>query len=723
MKFPIYRQFDSRDCGPTCLCMISEHYKKSISIDDVREKSYIDKTGVNLLGLIEAAGCFGFEATAKRINIKDLKHTNKLPCILHWNDNHFVVLYKVKKNKYYIADPAYGKVIHSENDLLKSWANIEQKGVVLFIKTASSFVKEKKITFYSPRFLYKYVKNYKSLFIQLLVGLLIGSLLQLIFPFLTQLIVDYGIRLNNPGLIQLILIAQVMLVFSKSLVEILRRWILLHISTRVNLSLLSDFLVKLMKLSMRFFESKLTGDLIRRIEDHRRVETFLTQSLINLIFSSLTIIVFSVVLIIYDINIFFIFFIGSILYIIWIKLFLKKRAELDHKNFSQMSENQNSIIQLIYGMQEIKLTGSEQQKLIEWEEIQKNLFDIKKQSLSLSQWLQTGGTLINEIKNVFITILSAMAVINGEITLGGMLSIQYIIGQMSGPIDQFILFMQQAQDAHLSLERMSEIHNSEEEQNELSGIALIPNNADIEIQNISFSYTNINIEPAIKDLSLIIPHKKTTAIVGLSGSGKTTLIKLLLGFYSPQKGSIQIGDMAFERISLKEWRNHCGAVMQDGFIFNDSIIKNIAPGESEKEIDLEKINLALEMANLNEYIEALPNKIYTKIGSTGRGLSQGQKQRLLIARTIYKNPGYIFFDEATNALDAENESVIMKNLNMFFKNKTVIISAHRLSTVKNADQIIVLEKGSILEIGNHHELIKNRSTYYNLVKEQLTLDA
>lgn len=721
MKFPTSRQFDSSDCGPACIVMISQYYKKNISIENVRDKAYINRNGVNLLGLIDAAHSLGFEAKAKKITMEDLVNIENTPCILHWNNKHFVVLYKIKKNKYYIADPAYGKILYSENELLNNWANnTERKGIILIIKPSASFEKVKSNRLTSFLFLRKYIKNYKVLSIQLVVGLLIGSILQLFFPFLTQFIVDYGIPSKNISFIQIILLAQIMLVVSRNIVEIIRRWILLHISTRINLSLLSDFLVKMMKLSMRFFDSKLVGDLIRRIEDHKRIETFLTQSIVNLFFSLITIAVFSIVLVIYDIKIFAIFLIGSLLYTIWIKLFLKKRAELDHKNFSQMSENQNSLLQLIYGMQEIKLTGCEQQKLGEWENIQAELFQIKKKSLNLNQWLQTGAILINEIKNVFITITSAIAVINGEITLGGMLSIQYIIGQMHGPIEQFVLFIQQAQDAHLSLERMGEIHNSIEEEKEFSGVHEIPEKADIELKKTFFSYGNIKAEPIINNLSLLIPYKKTTAIVGLSGSGKTTLIKLLLGFYYPQEGSIQIGGICFDKISLQEWRSHCGVVMQDGYLFNDTILKNIAPGDNE--IDMDKINYAIRMASLNDYIDALPQKADTKIGNTGRGLSQGQKQRLLIARAIYKDPEYIFFDEATNALDSENESVIMRNLNLFFKNKTVVIVAHRLSTVKNADQIVVMKKGTITEIGTHAALIKERGVYYNLVKEQLTLD-
>lgn len=727
MRFHLYKQLDSRDCGPACICMISSFFGRKISLAEVRKNSYITRTGVNLLGLSEAAQYYGFRTVGLRLSLSSLKKHCRLPCILHWNQNHFVVLYKIKNNKYYIADPAYGMMKYSEQNICTHWIgnsnSNNDKGILLLLEPSPAFY-EKDISQsnkMSLLYILKYLRNYKSLFVQLVFGLLIGSLLQLVFPFLTQSIVDQGIGLKDLGFIQVILIAQLMLVVSRNLVDVIRRWILLHISTRVSVSLISDFLLKLMKLPMFFFDSKLVGDLIRRIEDHKRIEIFLTQSIMNIIFATLTIVVFGITLIVYNTRIFVIFIIGSILYFAWVMLFMKKRAVLDHENFSQMSENQNVLIQLIYGMQEIKLTGCEQQKLWEWENIQANLFENKKKSLTLGQWQSTGATLINEITNVLITITSATAVISGDITLGGMLSIQYIIGQLHGPIEQYISFIQQSQDARLSLERMGEIQNTDEEDNKTFSFALIPINDAIRIENISFSYGSVQSGLVINNLSLCIPSGKITAIVGLSGSGKTTLIKLLLGFYSPLNGTMKIGNMSLNEVSLKEWRKHCGVVMQDGYIFNDTIAGNIAP--DAEEINEEKLLYAVKMANLQEYVESLPQKLDTKIGNTGRGLSQGQRQRLLIARAIYKNPEYLFFDEATNALDANNESIIMHNLNLFFQNKTVVIVAHRLSTVKNADQIVVMRDGSIVEIGNHKELINMRKMYYNLVKDQLALDS
>lgn len=734
MKFHHYKQLDAMDCGPTCLRMIAKYYGKEFSIQQLRDNSFIKRTGVNLLGLSEAAESIGLRATAIRTSFDKLIEQGKFPCILHWNQEHFVVLYKIKKKRtlsknkllLYVADPAHGLITYTEEEFKRCWVSTRQgdleKGVAMLIEPTPQFYETKPIQYNKISLLYliKYLHPYKNLIAQLIFGLFVGSILQLVLPFLTQSIVDQGIGNMDLHFIQLILIAQLVLVGSRSLVEIIRRWILLHISTRVNVSLISDFLVKLMKLPMRFFDTKMAGDLIRRIDDHKRIEVFLTQSILNSLFSILTILVLSLVLSIYNIKIFFTFLIGSLIYVGWISSFMKKRAELDYKNFSQMANNQNNLIQLIYGMQEIKLTGCEQQKRWEWEGIQATLFRISVKSLSLGQWQQTGATLINEIKNILITIMSATAVLDGHISLGAMLSIQYIIGSLDAPIGQIIHFMQQAQDARLSLERLGEIHNKEDEEKEEDEFySLTPQHEDITLNHVDFTYGSNKSKRVIQDLSLVIPTGKTTAIVGLSGSGKTTLIKLILGFYPPNQGDIKIGNIPLNHISFKEWRKHCGVVMQEGYIFSDTIASNIAPGTQE--IDKDRLLYAVKMANIQDFIEGLPLKYNTKIGNTGTGLSQGQKQRILIARTIYKNPNYIFFDEATNALDANNEKVIMENLNRFFKGKTVLVVAHRLSTVKNADQIVVLEHGKIIEKGSHKELISLRGAYYNLVKDQLEL--
>ena len=696
MKFPFYRQLDGMDCGPTCLRMIARYYGKKFSVQQLRESSFIQRTGVNLLGISEAAESIGLRTTGIRTTIDNLKQQSKLPCILHWNQMHFVVLYRIEKSKgkvfFHIADPAYGLLKYEEGELKKCWISTRQggieKGIAMLVETTPQFYETEPIRYdkLSLWYLLRYVRPYKKMIVQLFLGILGGSILQLIFPFLTQTIVDQGIGHRNMNFIELILIAQLMLVFSRTLIEVIRRCILLHISTRINVALISDFLAKLMKLPMRFFDSKLAGDLIRRIEDHRTIESFLTQSVLSILFAILTITIFGCVLAVYDWKIFTVFLILSILYIGWVKLFMRKRADLNRKNFEQMALNQNNLMQLVYGMQDIKLLGCERQKRWEWENIQASLFRINLKSLNLGQWQQVGAVLINEVKNILITVMSATAVLNGDITLGIMLSIQYIIGQMQGPIEQFVYFMQQSQDAQLSLERLGEIHGKENEESDLAGnVGQVSGKDSIHLKNIQFTYGSEKSKRIIKGIDLDIPAGKTTAIVGLSGSGKTTLIKLMLGFYPPTEGDVAIGNVSLQKISFKEWRKHCGVVMQEGYIFSDTIANNIAPNADV--IDKDRLLYAVEMANIKEFIESLPLRYNTRIGSTGQGLSQGQKQRILIARAIYRNPDYLFFDEATNALDTDNEKKIQENLNLFFKDKTVVVVAHRLSTVRNADQI------------------------------------
>jgi len=730
MKFPFYMQLDGMDCGPSCLRMIAKYYGRNFSVQQLREKSHILRTGVNLLGLSEAAESIGFRSICVRTSLQKLKEQAKLPCIIHWNLHHFVVLYKItkKKNKWFfhIADPAYGLLKYEEQEFINCWISTvhggTEKGVAMLLEPTPQFYEAEAIKYekMSIWFLLKYVKPYQSMIRQLIIGLLLGSLLQLVLPFLTQSIVDQGIGHRKLNFIQLVLIAQLVLVISRTLIEVIRRTILLHISTRVNVALISDFLIKLMKLPMRFFDSKLSGDLIRRIEDHKQIESFLTQSVLNILFATITIFIFGIVLYIYSWKIFLIFLCFSILYVIWVKLFMKKRADLNQKNFQQMSLYQTNLMQLIYGMQDIKLLGCEKQKRWEWENIQAALFRINIKSLNLGQWQQVGAVLINEVKNVLITVFSAIAVLDGHITLGVMLSIQYIIGQMQGPIEQFVSFMQQEQDAQMSLERLGEIHGQpDEEQSDQKDIVEVDKEPAIAFKNVSFTYGAEKSKRVIQDLSLSIPFGKTTAIVGLSGSGKTTMVKLMLGFYPPNEGDIMLGNHSLKHISFKEWRKHCGVVMQEGYIFNDTIANNIAEGYDE--VDKERLLYSVRMASIQEYIESLPLRYNTIIGNAGQGLSQGQKQRILIARAIYRDPEYIFFDEATNALDTNNERVIQENMKQFFTGKTVVIVAHRLSTVRDADQIVVLKQGQIVEKGTHAELVAMQGDYYNLVRNQLEL--
>jgi ATP-binding cassette subfamily B protein len=728
-KFPTYTQPDSKDCGPTCLKIIAKHYNKTVSLQYLRTLSETTREGSNLLGISEAAEQMGFRSLGVKISLKDLKKA-PLPCVLHWNKNHYVVLYKVKKDIYYISDPGHGLLKYTKSEFLKFWIgqNVTehiQEGIALMLEPTAKFydsefeTEAERSRSFGFSFLSRYLLKYKSFLWQLVIGLMAASLLQLIFPFLTQSVVDVGIKNQDIHFVYLILFAQLALFFGRTAIEVIRSWILLHLSTRINISLVSDFFIKLMNLPIAFFDTRVTGDILQRINDHKRIERILTTSSLNVLFSMVNLVVFSFVLAYYSVLLFGIFLLGSFLYFVWIVVFLKKRRDLDFKRFSEVSQEQSKVIELINGMQEIKLHNAEKKKRWSWEYTQARLFKVSIEGLALEQYQSVGSSFINELKNILITVLSAKLVIDGEITLGMMLAISYIVGQLNSPIAQLINFIREVQDAKISLERLSEIHDKEDEetvgQHKLRDI---PTNADIELSEVSFKYTGSD-QMVLKNLDLIIPKNKVTAIVGVSGSGKTTLMKLLLKFYEPNEGNIKLGSYDLNNISQKAWREKSGVVMQEGYIFNDTIANNIAVGEDY--IDKAKLAHAVDVANISEYIESLPLSYNTKIGMEGVGLSTGQKQRLLIARAVYKNPDFLFFDEATSALDANNEKVIMEKLNTFFENKTVVVIAHRLSTVKNAHQIVVLDNGHIVEIGNHATLVKQKEQYYNLVKNQLEL--
>ena len=727
-KFPYYQQRDQMDCGPTCLQMITRYYGKSYTLPFLREISYITREGVSLQGIIEAAERIGFRTMPVKVPFKKDDEVEPslldapFPCIVHWNQRHFVVAYKANKRYVWIADPAEGRFKLPHSAFKKSWISDQKKGVALLLEPTPEFYEEKgvKVDKQGFSFLLKYLTPYKKLMFQLILGLVLGSLFQLILPFLTQSVVDIGIQNQNVGFIYLILLGQLMIFSGQLCVNLLQSWILLHISTRINVSLISDFLTKLMRLPIGFFDTKMVGDLMQRIGDHTRIENFLTSSTLSILFSLVNFIVFGAVLLIYNSLIFSTFLIASILYILWILIFLKKRKEVDYQRFQEMSNNQNSLIEMIQGMHEIKLQTSERKRRKLWTNIQAKLFHTNIRSLTITQYQDTGASAINQLKDIVISFIAATAVIQGEMTLGMMLAIQYIVGQLNGPLSQLIQFVRSAQDAKLSLERLGEIHNSLEEETVHQQVDLLPNHQDIVIENVSFKYNPLD-EEVLKNINLTIPRGKVTAIVGMSGSGKTTLVKMLLGFYQPTKGKIQLGGMLLQNIRKKVWRQRCGVVMQDGFIFSDTIANNIA--ESDELVDRGKLLTAVQTANIQKFIESLPLGYNTMIGARGNGISQGQRQRLLIARAVYKNPDFLFFDEATNALDAKNERIIVENLNDFFENKTVVVVAHRLSTVRNADNIVVLDKGELIEQGTHLELVKKKGTYYSLVKNQLELDS
>lgn len=725
-QFPLFKQHDSMLCGITCLKMVCKYYGAFYSIEFLSSLCKEGREGISLLAMSKGADSLGLKNECGLAEIAELK--NSLPCILHWNQNHFVVLYKVNKGKiFYIADPAKGLTKYSLEDFKKHWISTklggEEKGIAMFIEPTSEFYErqiEEPMEKRSFKFLFGYIKKYRKYFGQIVLGLFVGSLLQLILPFLTQAIVDVGIKKHSISFIWLILLGQLVLTISRTAIDFIRRWLLLHISMRINISLVSDFFIKLLKLPMSFFETKLLGDLMQRMGDHSRVNGFLTQQTLSIVFSFFTFIVFSIVLLFYNWLIFSIFLLGSLLYGSWLALFLRRRKVLDYEFFEQQAINNNKTYEFITSMQEIKLQDCEQRRRWEWEDVQAELFGVQMKSLKLQQTQEAGSIFINELKNIIITVVAAIAVIQGQLTLGMMLAVQYIIGQLNSPVEQLMGFFYSVQDVKISLERINEIHNVDDE-NGKNGLQTIvrEESKGIDFENVNFKYDPHALKAIIDNVNIQIPKGKVTAIVGASGSGKTTLIKLMLGYYPVLSGQISIDGTDINTLNKKWWRRQCGVVMQDGVIFSESIARNIAIDDSD--IDKERLQRAAKIACINDYIMGLPLKYNTKIGRDGIGLSQGQKQRILIARAVYKNPDYIFLDEATNSLDANNERMIVENLNQFYKGKTVVIVAHRLSTVKNADQIVVLGKGKVLEVGNHEQLTAKRAAYYNLVKNQLEL--
>jgi len=743
-RFPHYTQFDAMDCGPTCLRMVAKYYGKSYSLQYLRSRSYLTREGVSLLGISEAAEHIGFRTKGYRLTWEELRDDVPLPCIVHWKQRHFVVVYKIKKTKakpfsfsspfrgsregasVYISDPAKGLLTYTKEEFLKCWLSTktegQAEGAALLLEPTPDFYRHEDEEKDKLKFLYLlgYLRPYTKYILQIGLGMLTGSIISMIFPFLTQSIVDYGINYSDLAFITMVLVAQMILTFGQTANGMIRSWIMLHVTTRISISLISDFLIKLMRLPIAFFDTKMIGDIMQRIGDHGRIQSFLTGSLINIVFAIITLVIYTFIMASYHLAILGVFFVGSVLYIGWVLLFLKRRREIDYKRFQQSSADKSNIIQLVNGMQEIKLNACEKQKRWEWESIQARLYKVSIKGLALSQNQQAGATFINQAKDLFISFLSAKAVITGDMTLGMMMAVQYIIGQLNAPIQQFIGFTQAAQDAKISLERLGEIHNREDEEKPEDGkIQEIPPARGIEINNLVFQYEGPHSPKVLKKINLNIPAGKVTAIVGTSGSGKTTLVKMMLGFYEPSKGQILLDGTNLGSFSQSQWRKRCGVVMQEGYIFSDTIANNI--GIIDEMPDTEKIGQAVNTANIQEFIESLPLKYNTKIGSDGHGLSTGQKQRILIARAVYKNPDYIFFDEATNALDASNERIIMENLDRFFQGRTVVVVAHRLSTVKKADQIVVLEKGRIVETGTHRELVKKQGAYFYLVKDQLEL--
>ena len=723
MAFPNFRQLESVDCGPACLRMISAYYGKNYSSDTIKEKCHISRDGVSMLGISEAAESIGFRTSGVKLCWNQLINDTPLPCIVHWNQNHFVVVYRIRKTRrgclVSVSDPAGGLLIYSEAQFLKSWSP-SLFGTALLLEPTPQFYSNKDENDRRLRFSYVfgYLKPFKAYIFQLFLAILTTGLISFLLPFLTQSIVDVGIGMGSPSYVLIILVSQLALNIGLLANNLIRNWLMLHMTTRVSISLISDFLAKLMRLPISFFDSRKVGDILQRIGDYGRIQSFLTGTLLSMVMALVTLVIYSAIMTGFAPSILLVFFFGSVLYISWIVLFLRQRRKLDYKRFQEASKNQSNVVQLITGMQEIKLNNCERQKRWEWERIQAGLFKISVKGLSLGQAQEIGGAFIDQFKNLVISFIAANSVISGNMTIGMMMAMQYVIGQLNAPISQFISFIQAYQDARISLERMGEIMEKDDEEPAGSNrIRIIPDKADIRLEKVSFQYEGPESERVLDEVSLTIKANQVTAIVGPSGSGKSTLLKMILGFYEPVSGSILLGDRPLKDFNASVWRQNCGVVMQDGYIFSDTIARNIAISEEQPE--LERLRRATDLANISDFIDSLPLGLETIIGQEGHGVSSGQRQRLLIARAVYKDSQLIILDEATNSLDAYNERLILNRMNDLFKNKTVIIAAHRLSTIKKADVIVVMNHGSIVEQGRHEELIKKRGYYYKLIKNQL----
>jgi len=737
VKFPFYKQLDSSDCGATCLKMIANHYGRYFEVSVLREYCYLDRGGSPLLGVNDAAERIGFRCMGVKSTFDKFAAGKILPCIVHWRNDHYVVVYKAKikkKNgqwtgKIYVADPGFGRMVYSVQEFLEGWISDtedgERKGIFLLLVPTLDFFHPDIHSGKNPKvklgYFYSYIKPYKKAFVQVILGMLIGLLFSFILPFLSQSVVDLGIMNNNLNFVYLVLASQLILAISELGIGFIQSWIFLHVSSRISIALISDFIAKILNLPMRFFTTKSTGDLMQRIGDHGRIQSFFTGTTLGVFFSFLSFFVFAIILGYYNIRMLLIFVAGHTLYVTWVMLFLKIRRELDYKYFDKASRNQSSLIEIITGAEEIKLSGAEQKMRNKWESIQAELFKLGMRGLSISQIQTVGSFFFSNVTNITLSALSAYLVISGEITLGMMMALSYILGQLKGPVGAFIGFVHALQDARISIERLGEVHlqKDENQDNEHKVSELSPQSRDIYLKNVTFGYYGEKIAPVLKNISIVIPNNKITAIVGESGSGKTTLVKLLLGYFEPLEGEILIGNTNLKNLNTKYWRSQCSAVMQDGFVFSTTVAENIAVGAEI--IDKEQLYEASVIANFHNFVEQMPMGYNTKIGETGSGISQGQKQRLLIARSVYRNPSFIFLDEATNALDANNEKTVIDNLNRFLSKRTAVIVAHRLSTVKHADQIIVMDKGLVAETGTHQELLEIKGVYYNLIKNQLEL--
>jgi ATP-binding cassette subfamily B protein len=727
--FPHYSQYDSSDCGPGCLQIISSFYGRNYSLGLLRSLCNVGREGVSVLGICTGAEKIGLSTTAIKVSFKTLQQKAPLPAVVHWQQNHFLVVYKITAKHVYISDPGSSKQRISHAEFKKNWVSDfvddEPIGVAILTEPLPSFStiqfeSDEDFNSYKKEglsYFFQHLFRHRKIVSQIILGLLCGTALSLILPFFTQGIIDTGIKAKDFNFVFLLAIGQLAIYTGQLTIEFIQSWLLLYVGARINVTMVSEFLAKIMRMPIKYFDTKLSGDLLQRIDDHKRIEKFLTSKTLGLIFQIIIFVAFLSVLTYYNRMISLLFLAGTVVFIGWVLIFQSRRKILDFKRFIELSKNQSKQIEIINGMQDIKLHNAEKQKRWEWQEIQARLFKLNLKFVSLEQSQRLGARFINNLKNIIITVIAARAVISGDLTLGQLIAIQYIIGELNSPLSSAIEFIQSYQEARISLDRIGEMKNYQ--QQDVIGLSNNIASGEIRLEDVTFKYDGTHYFTVLTGINIVIPEGKTTAIVGLSGSGKTTLIKLLMKFYEPTSGLINVGDYNLKGINEMLWREKCGSVLQDGYIFSDSIARNIALGVEV--IDKQKLIEAARIANIIEFTSSLPLGFNTRIGPEGMGISQGQRQRILIARAVYKNPEYLFFDEATNALDANNEKVIIKNLNQFFKGRTVVVVAHRLSTVKNADVIYVLDKGGIIEQGSHAELVDNEGAYYTLIKNQLEL--
>ena len=720
-KFPNFRQLDTMDCGPACLKIISKHYGKNLSMKRLRDLCNINREGVSLLDISRAADNIGLRSFALRATHTDLEKKIPLPCIIHWEYSHFVVVYKVNHDKTYVSDPRLGLVSYKTKEFCDFWKKKNDRGYVLAIEPSPKFydidadIQDNRTGNY-----FSYLMPYKKFLIQVFFGMVMGVFLNLLFPFITQSIVDIGIENKDYDFINILLFASIVLSISSAVSNFVQSRIMLFVADRINISMVSNFINKLMNLPLSFFERKMTSDILARVSDHNRIQSFVFETFLSMTIAILSFVVYSIILVYYQASLFFVFISGSLLYTGWIFIFLKRRRRLDSKYFGATVVNQNEIIQVVDGIDDIKVNNLQQRKKWDWEQSRMRIFNLNIKMLNLLEIQNIGTTIIDNLKNVLITFFSAKAVIDGDMTLGMMLAVQYIIGQMNGPVGKLIGYIHSYQDARISMERVNEVMHDEKEEIKYVGPPFpSPENISIKIENLSFSYHSTSAL-ILDNISLVIPEGKMTAIVGASGSGKSTLLKLLMRFYDSYTGKISVGNgIDLQSVDIDHWRSNCGSILQNGKIFSDTILKNIVL--DDENINIDKLNEAIDTANLREFIESKPLKLYTLVGHGGNGISGGQAQRLLIARAVYKDPKLLLMDEATNALDAKNEREITLRLLKIFKNKTTVVIAHRLSTIQAADQIIVFNKGKIVECGTHEELMVREEHYYDLISNQIPM--